>query len=167
LLVEVHQDQVRKHANEMMGRTRNDEVKPAPEEAVLKFKDTGNAEDGPSKDLFQADLSESRPANSPWNLRLAEIFVDDYVQKGLPVTSQVKDLSKYFMSYLQTLYVFHRKMTTAATSGGGTAHEEAQRRSRIEKRRKTVSSRSSSVRPLTHLINTPAMGKPVGRFRMS
>ena len=123
-----------------MGRTRNDGVKPAPENAVLKFKDTGKEEDGPSKDLFQADLSESRPENSPWNLRLAEIFVDDYVQKGLPVTGHVMDLSKYFMSYLQTLYAFHRKMTTASTSGGGTAHEEAQRRSRIEKRRKTVSS---------------------------
>ena len=79
MLVEVHQDQVCKHANEMMERTHNDKVKPAPKEAILKFKDTSNVEDGPSKDLFQADLSESRPTNSPWNLCLAEIFVDDYV----------------------------------------------------------------------------------------
>jgi hypothetical protein len=46
----VLQKAVCEHANTMMGRKRGDKVKPAPEEAILKYKSTRKEEDGPSKD---------------------------------------------------------------------------------------------------------------------
>jgi hypothetical protein len=134
----VLQKAVRKHANTMMGRKHGDKVKPAPEEDVLKYKSTHKEEDGPSKDRFQPDFSESCPENSPWNLCLANIFENDYVAKGHPIL-QVKDVSKHFLTYLRSLKSTHRKMATTATTGSGTVHEEGSRRNRIEKRRKSVS----------------------------
>jgi hypothetical protein len=123
--------------NEMMGRPHRKNVppEPAPEEAVLKYNRTRDDKDGPSKHQFQADLFTTPSAKSPWNLRLFEIFVGDYAQKG-PSDGNVKDLSIYFMTYLQTLQIAHRKMTT--TTEGRTVFEVSSRRSRIEKRKKTV-----------------------------
>ena len=122
-----------------MGRTSGTEVKPAPEAAVLHFKHTGKVEDGPSVDRFQPDFSEKRPTISPWNLRLVEVFTNDYVQKGLPV-SEVKAVSQYFMEHLSSLQDMHRKKSTAASSGRGTAYDDVKRRRRIEERKKTVKS---------------------------
>ncbi len=133
----VLQKAVHKHANTMMGRKRGDKVKPAPEEAVLKYKSTHKEEDGPSKDRFQPDFSERCPENSLWNLCLANIFENDYVTKGHPI-HQVKDVSKYFLTYLRSLQSTHRKMVTTATTGSGTVHKEGSRRNRIEKHRKSV-----------------------------
>ena len=82
-----------------MGRTPGNEVEPASEEAVLKYKSTGKDEDGPSMDLFRADFSEGPPEKSPWNIRLAQIFADDYTKKGLPF-GQLKDVTNYFIRYL-------------------------------------------------------------------
>jgi len=123
----------------MMRRTRGTEVEPAPEAAVLYFKHTGKAEDGPSVDEFQPDFSEKCPEKSLWNHRLAEVFTNDYVQKGLPV-NEVKEVSRYFMTYLRSLQGTHQKRSTAAPSGRGTVHDEVQRRQRIEERKKTVRS---------------------------
>ena len=133
------QEEVRKHANTMMGKTRSIEVKPAPEAAVLHFKHTGKVEDGPSVDRFQPDFSEKRPDKSPWNLRLAEVFTNDYVQKGLPI-DEVKVVSQYFMRYIWSLQDAHRQASTTAPSGRGTVRDEVQRRRRIEERKKTVRS---------------------------
>jgi hypothetical protein len=136
--VNIPQSNVRKHVNSMMGRTHGEKIEPASEEAVLRYKRTGKDEDGPSIDIFRADFSEKCPQNSLWNIRLAEIFVNDYTQKGQPFR-QLKELSDYFFTYLRTLKGTHRRMTTA-TLGGGTAHEEYSRRSRILQRKKTVRS---------------------------
>jgi hypothetical protein len=121
----------------MMGRTRSDQVQPALEETVLKYKSTGKNEDGPSEDLFRPDFSEKLPEKSPWNIRLAEIFVTDYTKRGLPF-GELKDVSNYFLTYLRSLQTACRKTATTATSGNGTVHEEDSRRSRIRKRKKTV-----------------------------
>jgi hypothetical protein len=80
----VLQDAVRKHANKMMGRTRNDKA----EEAINKYK-------------------------SPWNIRLADILVDNYVQGGCPFAG-VKDISAYFFTYLRSLPTNHRNRTGAS-----------------------------------------------------
>ena len=132
------QERVRKHMNEMMGRRHrtNTPLKPAPEQAVLKYNKTLDDEDGPSKDKFQVDLLTTPCAKSAWNLRLFEIFVGDYA-KGRP-DDNVKDLSTYFMTYLQSLQINHRKMTTI--NEGRTVYEASSQRSRIEKRKKTVRS---------------------------
>ncbi len=131
----------------MMGRSHRDEVESVPEEAVLKYKRTGNNEDGPSVDLFRADFSGGAPEKSPWNICLAEIFADDYTKRGLPF-NQLKDVSNYFLTYLRSLQTARRMMATPATSESGkpTAHEEDSRRNRIRKRKKTV----SLLRPLLH-----------------
>jgi hypothetical protein len=121
----------------MMGRKSTDKVEPAPEEAVLKYKSTGKDEDGPSRTQFKPDFSKTRTEESPWNLRLAEIFENDYVHSGQPFT-QVKDVSKYFLAYLWSLQATNRKMTTTATDGSGNAHEEGLRRNRIKQRKKSV-----------------------------
>jgi hypothetical protein len=121
----------------MMSRTRSDKPEPAHEEAINKYKSSGNVEDGPSKDQFQPDFSETRAQKSLWNIRLSEIFENDYVQKHLPVV-EVKDVAKYFLTYLQSLQTSHRKMTTARNTAGGTAYEEASKGIRIEKRKKNV-----------------------------
>jgi hypothetical protein len=123
----------------MMGRTRSIEVEPAPETAVLHFKHTGKVEDGPSVDQFQPDFSEKRPERSLWNLRLVEVFTNDYIQKGLPV-NEVKEVSRYFMTYLTSLQDTHQKKSKTASSGRGTVHDEVQRRQRVEERKKTVRS---------------------------
>lgn len=123
----------------MMGRTRGVEVESAPEAAVLHFKHTGKAEDGPSADRFLPDFSEKSPHKSLWNHRLAEVFTDDYVQTGLPV-NEVKKVSEYFMSHLKSLQDTHRKKSTISPSGRGTVHDDVQRRRRIEERKKTVKS---------------------------
>jgi len=133
------QDEVRKHANTMMGRNRSIEAEPAPEATVLHFKHTGKVEDGPSVDRFQPDFSEKHPERSLWNLRLVEVFTNDYVQKGLPV-NEVKEVSRYFMTYLRSLQDTHRRKSTTASSGRGTVHDEVQRHRRIEERKKTVRS---------------------------
>jgi len=114
----------------MMGRTRSDKVEPAPEEMVLKYKDTGKNEDGPSVDLFRSDFSERFPENSPWNIRLAEIFANDYAKNGLPF-GQLNNVTNYFLTYLRTLQTTWRKTAT-------TAHEEDAKRNRIRKRKKSV-----------------------------
>lgn len=145
----VLQDVVRKHANKMMGRTRNDKAEPAPKEAIDKYKSTGKEEDGPSKDRFQADFSEARPEKSPWNIRLTEIFVDDYVQGGCPVGQLgVKDISNYFLTYLRSLRTTYRNRTTASSTGRGTVQDDVSKRNRIDKRK--VSVRCSSWPCDTH-----------------
>jgi hypothetical protein len=145
--INILQDSVRKHVNRMMGRTRSDKIEPAPEEAIIKYKRTGKDEDGPSMDLFRADFSERYPENSPWNIRLADIFVNDYTQKGHPFC-QLKEVSDYFFTYLQSLQRTHGKVATTAPSGRGMGHEEHSRRSRIQQRKKTV--RSSSALLFNH-----------------
>jgi hypothetical protein len=120
----VLQKAVHEHVNTMMGRKRGNKVKPAPEEAVLKYSSTCKEEDRPSKDQFQPDFLERCPENSLWNLSLATIFENDYVKKGQPI-SQVKDVSKCFLTYLQSLQSTHRKMATTAATGSGTVYEEA------------------------------------------
>jgi len=122
-----------------MGRTRGTEVEPAPEAAVLHFKQTEKVEDGPSVDRFQPDFSENRPERSLWNIRLVEVFTNDYVQKGLPV-NEVKEVSRFFMEHLTSLRVEHERKSRTAASGRGTADDEFQRRRRIEERKKTVRS---------------------------
>jgi hypothetical protein len=125
----------------MMGRTRNDHAEPAPKEAINKYKSTGKDEDGPSKDRFQADFSEARPGKSPWNIRLAEIFVDDYVQESGRVGQLgVKEISDYFLTYLGSLRANFRNRTTANSTGRGTVHDDALKRVRIDKRRISVRS---------------------------
>jgi hypothetical protein len=94
-------------------------------------------EDGPSKDLFQPDFSETCAEKSLWNICLLEIFENDYVQKHLPIV-KVKDVAKYFLTYLQSLQTSHRKMTTATNIAGGMAYKEASKRIRIEKCKKSV-----------------------------
>lgn len=123
-----------------MGRTRNDKPKAAHEDTINKYKTTRKTEDGPSKDHFQPDFSETRAEKSLWNIRLSVIFENDYVQEHLPVV-EVKDVAKYFLAYLQSLQTSHRKMTTATNITGGTAYEEVSKRKRIEKRKKNVRSR--------------------------
>ena len=122
-----------------MGRTCGIEVEPAPEAAVLRFKQTEKVEDGPSVDRFQPDFSEIRPERSLWNLRLVEVFTNDYVQKGLPV-NEVKEVSRFFMEHLTSLRASHQRKSRTAASGRGMAHDEFQRRRRIEERKKTVRS---------------------------
>ena len=63
----------------MMGQTCSTKVKPAPEAAILHFKDTEKVKDGPSVDLFQPDFSEKCPERSLWNLCLVEVFMNDYI----------------------------------------------------------------------------------------
>ncbi|KAN0128841.1 hypothetical protein V8E53_013339 [Lactarius tabidus] len=85
----------------------------APEEAVLKCNRTHDDKDGPSKDQFRADLFTTPCAKSTWNLCLFQIFLGDYVQRG---PSDMKDLSRYFMTYLQTLQISRCKMMDGTTS---------------------------------------------------
>jgi hypothetical protein len=132
--VNIPQSNICKHVNSMMGRTHGKKIEPTPEEAVLRYKHTGKDEDGPSMDIFQANFSKKCSQNSLWNICLAEIFVNDYTQKGQPFC-QLKELSNYFFTYLRTLKGTHWRMTTA-TLGGGTAHEEYSRQSRICNARK-------------------------------
>jgi hypothetical protein len=122
--------------NEMMGRPHRTStpLKPAPEQAVLKYNKTHDDEDGPSKDKFQVDLLTTPCTKSPWNLRLFEIFVGDYA-KGHS-DDNMKDLSTYFMTYLQSLQINNHKMTT--TNEGRTVYEVSSQHSRIEKCKKTV-----------------------------
>lgn len=145
-LISLHQHPlqkaIREHANTMMKRTRNDKPEPANEEAINKYKKTGNVEDGPSKDQFQPDFSETRAEKSMWNIRLSEVFENDYVQNHLPVV-EVKDVAKYFLAYLRSLQTSHRKknQTSAGTNiAGGTAYDDAVVRNRRDKRKQTVRS---------------------------
>ncbi|KAH9008950.1 hypothetical protein EDB84DRAFT_1571651 [Lactarius hengduanensis] len=92
----------------------------APDEAVLKYNESLDDEDGPSKVRFRADLSAERPVNGPWNNRLFEIFLVDYARKHSD--DNVKDLLTYFMTYLQTLQTTCRKMKT--TEGKSTYERE-------------------------------------------
>ncbi|KAH9010274.1 hypothetical protein EDB85DRAFT_2161602 [Lactarius pseudohatsudake] len=127
-------ERVRKHMNTMMGRPHRTSAPPksAPNEAVLKYNESLDNKDGPSKVQFRADLSTERPVNGPWNDRLFEIFLVDYARKHSD--DNVKDLSTYFMTYLQTLQTTCRKMKTTE---GKSTYEVNLRRSRIEKRKKT------------------------------
>lgn len=150
-----------------MGRTCDIEAEPAPEAAVLHFKQTGKAEDGPSVDRFRPDFSEKRPERSLWNLRLVEVFTNDYVQKGLPL-KEVKEVSRFFLEHLTSLQARHRRLSRTAASGRGTVHDEFQRRRRIEERKKTVRSIPFvHVTILTHLTKSlllPAVSKSTKRF---
>ena len=141
ILISLHrhllQKAIREHANTMMRRARNDKPEPANEEAINRYKSTGNVEDGPSENQFQPDFSESRAEKSLWNIRLSEIFENDYVQNHLPVV-EVKDVAKYFLTYLQSLQTSHRKMTTGTNITGGTTYEEVSKRKRREKRKQNV-----------------------------
>lgn len=121
---------------------------PAHKEAIEKYKSTGNVEDGPSKDQFQPDFSETCIEKSLWNIRLSEIFENDYVQNHLPIVG-VKDVAKYFLTYLQSLQTSHRKKTTVTNTARGTVYyEEALKRNRIEKRKQNVrSSLLPAIRP--------------------
>lgn len=149
-----------------MGRTRNDKPEPAHEEAINRYKNTGNVEDGPSKDQFQPDFSETRVEKSPWNIRLSEIFENDYVQERLPIV-EVKDVAKYFLAYLRSLQTTYRKTTTATNIAGGTAYEEHSKRRRVEKRKQNV-----RLSPLpcymtrTHSYLLPALQSPIKRITL-
>jgi hypothetical protein len=123
----------------MMGVTRNNKTKPAPKEAIDKYISSGKEEDGPSKDRFVADFSQASPKNSPWNVRLAEIFVNDYLQKGHPFR-QLKDISDFFYTYLHSLRANYRNRTTVNSTGRGTVNDDRSKRSRIEQRKKSVTS---------------------------
>ncbi|KAH9064436.1 hypothetical protein EDB87DRAFT_1574945 [Lactarius vividus] len=126
---------IRKHVNELMGRKCTDAPpEPASMEAILNYKSTLDEEDGPSMEHFQADFSEKSPGCSAWNHRLRDLFVADYVKKGLPFTTVTK-LSVFFMTYLETLQAANRKM--AATAEQERAYKEASHRNRIAKRKKT------------------------------
>ena len=120
----------------MMKRPNQTNVPPVsvPEEAVLDYNKTRDDKYGPSKDKFQPDLFTTPSAKSTWNLCLFEIFLGDYA-KGRS-NDNVNDLSNYFMTYLQSLQISHRKMTT--TTGGRTVYEASSQRCRTEKRKKTV-----------------------------
>jgi hypothetical protein len=132
----VLQAAVRSHINTLMGRRSTDAPpEPASTEAVLKYKYTLKEEDGPSMDHFQADFSEKSLERSAWNRHLCDIFVDDYVKKGLPI-SEVKKLPNFFMTYLETLQDANRKAT--ATAEQAQAYEAGKQRNRIAKRKKTV-----------------------------
>ncbi|KAH9016079.1 hypothetical protein EDB85DRAFT_1898380 [Lactarius pseudohatsudake] len=135
VLTLVLKERVRKHMNTMMGRPHRTSAPPksAPNEAVLKYNESLDNKDGPSKVQFRADLSTERPVNGPWNDRLFEIFLVDYARKHSD--DNVKDLSTYFMTYLQTLQTTCRKMKTTE---GKSTYEVNLRRSRIEKRKKTA-----------------------------
>ena len=141
---DVLQEQVRKHANKMMRRTRGNKVELAPKETVFKYKQTGKEEDGPSMELFRPDFSDALPESNPWNIRLAEIFADNYTKNNLPF-SQLRDVSKYFLQYLRSLKSAHSMMTTNATSREGTLHEQASRYNRTRNRK-------ISVRVLSHFL---------------
>jgi hypothetical protein len=123
----------------MMGMASNDVVEPAPQEAVNKYKISGRKEDGPSKEQFQADFSEASPQNSPWNVRLAVIFADDYVREGL-IFSELSQITDYFYTYLQTLRTKHRNTATANSNGSGTVRDRRSKLARIDQRKKTVMS---------------------------
>jgi hypothetical protein len=140
----VLQDAVRKHANKMMGRTRSDKAEPAPKEAIDKYKSTGKEEDGPSKDRFHTDFSKSCPEKSPWNIRLAEIFVDDYVQGDHPVGG-VKDISAYFFTYLRSLRASYQNRTAANSTGRGTMHDDVSKCNRIDKCKRLVGVSSLAI----------------------
>jgi len=105
---------IHKHTNALMGRrSSNTPLEPASTEAILNYKSTLKDEDGPSLDQFQADFSEKSPDHSTWNRQLCDIFVEDYVKKGLPI-SEVKKLPDFFMMYLESLQSASQKMTATA-----------------------------------------------------
>ena len=147
------QKAVRKHANTMMKRTITDKPEPANKEAIDKYKSTGNVEDGPSNDQFQPDFSETHAERSLWNIRLSEIFVNDYTQKRLPFV-EVKDVAKYFLTYLQSLQTTYRKMIPATNITRGTAYEELSKRTRREKRKKNVRLSSLPFYVYVHTLST-------------
>lgn len=101
-----------------MGRTSSNEVEPAPEDAVLIYKRTGKDEDGPSMDRFQVDFSGGHPEKSPWNLCLAKIFANDYTKHGLPLC-ELKEVTKFFLTYIHSLQTTHRRVARTAASGRG------------------------------------------------
>jgi hypothetical protein len=143
----------------MMKRTSNDKVEPALEGIVLHYKRTGKDKDGPSVDLFRPDFSESSTKKSPWNKRLAEIFVADYTKNGHPF-SELKNMTDYFLTYIRSLQTTHRMMNTS--SGRGTVHEENLRRTRILKRKKNVSYRMFfCTARLMRLITFQAVQAPI------
>jgi hypothetical protein len=147
----------------MMGRTGSDGVEAALEETILNYKRTGKDEDGPSLDLFRADLSGGRPEKSPWNIRLAEIFTDDYTKKKLPFR-QLKEVTDFFLTYILSLQSAHRKMTRASTSGRGTVHESVSKNNRIRGRKKSVRLLNTLLYNYTdNLIKLPAFQKPIKR----
>lgn len=149
-----------------MGRSRSDKPEPAHEEAINKYKSSGNVEDGPSKNQFQPDFSETSAEKSLWNIRLSEIFENDYVQKHLPVV-EVKDVAKFFLTYLQSLQASHRKMTTATNTTRGTAYNEASKGIRIEKRKQNVRSSHFAV-PYDHTDTLlPALPSSIKRITLS
>ena len=127
-----------------MGVTRNNKTEPAPKEAIDKYISSGKEEDGPSKDRFVADFSQASPKNSPWNVRLAEIFVNDYLQNGHPFR-QLKDISDFFYTYLHSLRTNYRNRTTVNSTGRGTVNDDHSKRSRIEQRKKSVTSSSLAM----------------------
>ena len=96
---------------------------------MIKLKGTTLYPPGVFEILHQADIADY----------VVEVFTNDYVQKGLPV-NEVKEVSRYFMTYLRSLQDTHRRKSTTASSGRGTVHDEVQRHRRIEERKKTVRS---------------------------
>lgn len=148
-----------------MGRKSTDPPpEPAPLEAILRYKSTLEAEDGPSLKPFKVDFSEKSPEHSAWNRRLSEMFVDDYVKKGLPF-SEVKKVPEFLMTYLRTLQDASRK--TKATPEQAQAHKRSGQRTRIAKRKKTVSpSAHRNVSTVTSLINLQAVRHPSQRLAL-
>ena len=130
----------------MMGRIkdRHSPPKAAPLEAILKYNKTHDEADGPSKNQFQADLFMKPIQNSPWNIRLFEIFAGDYVQKGLPVGHK-DDLQTYFTTYLQTLQKKRQEVARPEFA------KETAQRMRILRRKQTVRPNLSCQHILTSL----------------
>ena len=127
-----------------MGRTGSNkvQVEPAPEDAVLIYKRTGKDKDGPSVDRFQVDFSGGRPEKSPWNLRLAEIFANDYTKRGLPLR-ELKEVTQFFLTYIHSLQTVHRRAARTAASGSGSRRvSEGTSGGRIRERKKSVRSLS-------------------------
>ena len=91
---------------------------------------------GPPKTNFRLTFSQHSAQKAHGTFAYLKFFVGDYA-KGRP-DDNVKDLSTYFMTYLQSLQINHRKMTTI--NEGRTVYEASSQRSRIEKRKKTVRS---------------------------
>ena len=118
-----------------MGRTYGIEVEPTPEVAVLHFKQTEKAKDGPSVDEFQPNFSEKHTGRSLWNLHLVEVFTNDYVQKGLLV-NKVKEVSQFFLEPLTSLQARHQRKSRTAASGRGMVYDDFQRCQRVEKCKK-------------------------------
>ena len=142
-----------------MGRIGSNEIEPASEDAVLNYKHTGKDEDGPSVDRFQADFTGGNPENSPWNIRLAEIFTNDYMRCALPFR-EMKEVTHFFLTYIHSLQTAYRKAARIAASEKGKVSKGILR-GRIRERKKSVRSLSPLLYNYTDTFNEIISGSKV------